>query len=64
MSKGLDKLLLNDCFDKTLQLGFSKALLDTEPNAEDYYLKFGFTVIGRKPTSVKYRYMPIMLRDL
>ena len=64
ISKGLGKLLLNDCLAKALELGYSKVLLDSDPNAENFYLHSGFTVIGQKNTSIKNRYMPIMVKEI
>ena len=64
IGKGFGKLLLYDCYSKALQYNFSKILLDADPNAENFYLKFGFTVIGKKNTSIKNRFMPIMIKEI
>lgn len=43
---------------------FRKVVLDADPNAEGFYARQGFTVVGHKTTAIVGRYMPVMEREL
>ena len=60
IGKGLGKYLMNDFLNRMKKENFEKITLDSEPNAEDFYLKLGFKKIGEFETSIKNRFMPIM----
>lgn len=60
IGKGFGKILMNDFLKNVKHLGINKITLDAEPNAEKFYKKFGFEVIGRLESSIKNRYLPIM----
>jgi GNAT superfamily N-acetyltransferase len=60
IGKGFGKYLMYDFLDRMKNGKFEKITLDAEPNAEDFYLKFGFKKIGAFETSIKNRFMPIM----
>ncbi|WP_070138505.1 GNAT family N-acetyltransferase [Crocinitomix algicola] len=57
---GLGKVLMNHFLDQTKKLGIEKITLEAEPNAEDFYKKFGFVTIGQLESSIKDRFLPIM----
>jgi ribosomal protein S18 acetylase RimI-like enzyme len=57
---GLGKYLMSDFLNRMVNEKFEKITLDSEPNAENFYLKFGFKKIGEFETSIKNRFMPIM----
>jgi predicted N-acetyltransferase YhbS len=60
IGKGLGKMLLNDFFIRMKNSDVQKVILNSEPNAEDFYIKFGFVKVGQMETSIKNRYLPIM----
>ncbi|REH00860.1 GNAT family N-acetyltransferase [Flavobacterium aquicola] len=60
IGKGFGKYLMNDFLNRMKNEKFEKITLDSEPNAEEFYLKFGFKKIGEFETSIKNRFMPIM----
>ena len=57
---GLGKYLMSDFLNRMKNENFEKITLNSEPNAENFYLKFGFEKIGEFETSIKDRFMPIM----
>nr|WP_315252562.1 GNAT family N-acetyltransferase [uncultured Flavobacterium sp.] len=61
---GLGKYLMSDFLNRMVNEKFEKITLDSEPNAENFYLKFGFKKIGEFETSIKDRFMPIMEMSL
>jgi len=60
IGKGIGKRLMVDCIKRVKNLSYTKIILDADPNAENFYKKLGFTVIGKLETSIKNRYLPIM----
>ena len=60
IGKGFGKILMNDFLKNIKQLDVTKITLDAEPNAENFYKKFGFETIGKLESSIKDRYLPIM----
>ncbi len=60
MGKGYGKLL----FDHALQLaqasGYPEMQWESDPNAEDFYLKMGANRIGAKPSLIEGRVLPQM----
>ena len=60
IGKRLGVFLMNDLFKRVDELGFSIVTLDSEPNSKGFYKKLGFKVVGKKETSIKNRFMPIM----
>ena len=60
IGKGFGKMLLNDFFVRMKNTDTQKVILNSEPNAEDFYIKFGFVKVGQVETSIKNRYLPIM----
>jgi N-acetylglutamate synthase-like GNAT family acetyltransferase len=64
IGKGYGKILMNHFLETVKSLGFEKASVHSEPNAELFYAKIGFKVIGKLETSIKNRFLPIMELDL
>lgn len=60
IGKGLGKILMSDFLMRLKNQGVQKVVLNSEPNAEDFYTKFGFVKVGQIETSIKDRYLPIM----
>jgi len=64
IGQGFGKYLINDFLKRMRNEKFEKIILDSEPNAEEFYLKIGFKKIGEFETSIKNRFMPIMEMNL
>ena len=60
IGKGYGKLLFNDFLQRIEGSQASRIILDADPNAAKFYSKIGFVTIGKLPTSIKDRYLPIM----
>ena len=64
IGKGFGFFLMNDFLARMRNEKCQKIILDSEPNAEQFYQKIGFTKIGEFETSIKNRFMPIMEMNL
>jgi len=64
IGKGFGKYLMTDFINRMRNEKFEKITLDSEPNAENFYLKIGFKKIGEFETSIKNRIMPVMEMNL
>ena len=62
IGKGIGKLLLEDAFMKAKALGCKEMSLKADPNATNFYLKFGFKIIDKEESSIPGRYLPIMVK--
>lgn len=60
IGKGFGIVLMQDFLIRSVSSNAKKIVLNSEPNAEDFYIKFGFVKVGQIETSIKDRYMPIM----
>lgn len=60
IGKGFGKILMNDFLNRLKDIDVQKVILNSEPNAEAFYKKFGFVKIGQIETSIKDRFLPIM----
>lgn len=60
IGKGFGKILMNDFLVQIKNSDAQKVILNSEPNAEDFYIKFEFVKVGQMETSIKDRYLPIM----
>jgi len=60
IGKGFGKYLVNDFLERMRKQEIKKIILDSEPNATEFYLRIGFEKIGEFETSIKNRFMPIM----
>ncbi|PZX94592.1 GNAT family N-acetyltransferase [Flavobacterium aquariorum] len=64
IGKGFGKYLMTDFLNRMKNGKFEKITLNSDPNAENFYLKIGFKKIGEFKTSIKNRFMPIMEMSL
>ena len=64
IGKGFGKNLLNDFLERVKKNKIERIIVESEPNAEKFYAYFGFTKIGQIETSIKDRYLPIMVLTL
>ncbi len=60
IGKGFGKILMNDCINKAKEQNIRKIILDSEPNAENFYKSFGFEVYAKLETSIDNRFLPQM----
>ena len=60
IGKGFGKHLVLDFLNRIKEEKIERIILDSEPNAEEFYSKMGFVKIGEFETSIKNRFMPIM----
>ena len=60
IGKGFGRALVDNFFKRIKRTEFNKVVLDADPNAEEFYLRIGFKVVGRLKSSIKDRYLPIM----
>lgn len=61
---GYGKILMKDFIERVRLIKIEKIILDAEPNAEMFYQKFGFVVIGKLESSIKDRFLPVMEMNL
>ncbi len=64
IKQGIGSLLLGEAIIFAQNMKFDVMYLDSDPNAEGFYVHHGFQVIGRKETSIPDRFMPIMALKL
>lgn len=60
IGKGYGKLLMNDFLIRIKNTDCERVILDADPNAEKFYERLGFKVIGKLQSSIKNRILPIM----
>ena|SRR6218665_2667319 len=60
IGKGFGKYLVFDFLNRIKEEKIERIILNSEPNAEEFYAKMGFVKIGEFETSIKNRFMPIM----
>lgn len=60
IGKGFGKVMMNHFFQQVKDKEYETIRLDSEPNAEKFYLNLGFKVIGRIESSIPNRFLPIM----
>ena len=64
IGQGFGTLLMNDFLERVKKSGFSTIILEAEPNAEDFYKKFGFSTYGFLESKIKGRLLPKMKLNL
>ncbi len=57
---GYGKMLMNNFLERIRATNAQKVILDSDPNAENFYNKIGFELIGKLATSIEGRFLPIM----
>lgn len=60
IGQGYGQLLMTDFLRRVENSEFERVILDADPNAEKFYNKFGFRMIGKLKSSLKNRFLPIM----
>lgn len=60
IGKGYGKVLMNHCLQDLAQSNYQIVRLDADPNAEAFYKRCGFEVVGQLESSIKDRFLPIM----
>lgn len=63
IGKGFGQLLLNDFLKKAQESNTLDIILEADPNAENFYKKFGFITYDHRETSIKGRFLPLMKLD-
>ena len=64
IGKGYGKILMFDFLKRLEKTKFNRVILDADPNAENFYSRLGFSVIGKLKSSIKDRYLPIMSKKI
>lgn len=64
IGKGFGRFLMDDFLNRIKNNKIKKITLDSEPNAEKFYNKFGFIKMGNVETSIKNRFLPTMELNL
>ena len=64
IGKGLGLTLMKDFLNRVKKLDVDTITLDSEPNAEQFYRKFGFKTVGKLKSSILNRFLPIMELNL
>lgn len=60
LGKGFGSLLMDDFLKRIKTLPFEIVTLDADPNAEQFYHKFGFKTVGKLKSTIENRFLPIM----
>ncbi|SFI11333.1 GNAT family N-acetyltransferase [Halpernia frigidisoli] len=60
IGKGFGKLMMEDFLKKAKNLKQKIIILDSEPNAENFYKKFGFITFDKKESVIKNRFLAKM----
>jgi len=64
MGKGYGRILINDFLRRIESIGFKKVTLDSDPNAEKFYKRLGFKMVGKLESSIKNRFLPVMEMEI
>lgn len=64
IGKGLGHFLMKDYLLRVEKEGFASTILHADPHATDFYLRYGFKIVGKKETSIDGRYLPIMKKAI
>lgn len=60
IGKGYGQALMLDFLDRMQESGIDTVTLESDPHAEGFYLKYGFTKMGFMETSISDRYLSVM----
>ena len=61
---GYGKRLMVDFLKRIEKTNYEKVTLDADPNAEKFYKRIGFKVVGKLKSSIKDRFLPIMEMEI
>ncbi len=64
IGKGHGKVLITDFLKRIRETNYEKVTLDADPNAEKFYERVGFRVVGKLKSSIKDRFLPIMEMEI
>ena len=57
---GIGKMLVREAFNLAAKLGCGSLKVVADPNAEGFYLRLGFVLIGEQPSLPKGRRLPVL----
>lgn len=60
IGQGFGKILMQDFLARIKERGINMIQLFSEPQAENFYSRFGFKTVGQHQSSIKDRFLPIM----
>ena len=60
IGKGIVSMLMNNFLNRIQDLGFTKVIVESDPNAEHFYEKFGFVKVQQIETVINNRFIPQM----
>lgn len=60
IGNGYGKMLMNDFIERIKKTKTERIILESDPNAANFYKKMGFKIIGKLETSIEGRFLPIM----
>lgn len=60
IGKGYGKMLMLDMLQRIEKTEIKRVILDADPNSRVFYEHIGFKVIGKRKSSIKDRFLPIM----
>ncbi len=63
IGKGFGQLLLNDFLERAKRMNIIDIILEADPNAENFYKKFGFVTYDQRESSINGRFLPQMKLD-
>lgn len=63
IGKGFGQLLLTDFLKRAKESNAIDIILEADPNAENFYKKFGFVTYDQRESSIKGRFLPLMKLD-
>lgn len=64
IGQGYGRLLMSDFLQRVKKAEYNKVTLDADPNAEKFYSKIGFKIVGQLKSSLKDRFLPIMEMEI
>ncbi len=64
IGKGYGKILITDFLQRIQGTSYEKITLEADPNAEKFYERVGFKVVGKLKTSIENRFLPIMEMEI
>lgn len=63
IGEGFGQLLLTDFLKRAKESNAIDIILEADPNAENFYKKFGFVTFDQRESSIKGRFLPLMKLD-
>jgi len=64
IGKGFGKLLMHHFFKKIENDTIKKIMVESDPNAENFYANYGFKTIDKLKSSIENRFLPLMQKDI